>query len=172
MKGLWQDVKPVTAKLIEQRYPELDTTRNGECAATITNFGKGKITAVYGPVGTLYAATHSAANRKFIQRVVDRLYTPMVEVKGPPTIEVVLRKKDNKVILHLLNTTAMQVAENYATTDFIPAVGPVEIAVTLKKKPSRVMLEPESKKLKGVWKKGKWLATIDNLHIHSMIVFE
>jgi hypothetical protein len=46
--GLWQDVEPVSATAIEQRFPTYDSSRDGKCAATVNAFGKGKVAALYG----------------------------------------------------------------------------------------------------------------------------
>jgi hypothetical protein len=65
----------------------------------------------------------------------------------------------------------MQVAAEYATTDYIPAVGPVRIAIRLAANPSNVRLEPEGKVLTGTWADGVWTGTVPSVHIHSAVVF-
>lgn len=170
--GLWQRVQPGTAQQIEARYPEMDTTRDALCAATLSSCGAGRIAAIYGPVGSLFAAYHAPAVREFLNRVVRRVFAPAVEVEGPPTIEVALRRKDGKLVLHLSNSTAMQVAGDYAVNDFVPSVGPLQISLRLGNEPRRVTLEPGGKVLKQAWAGGTWRGAIDRLEIHSMLVFD
>jgi hypothetical protein len=171
LKGLWQDVEAAGAEVIAQRYPSTDTTRDGKVAATIRSVGKGMIGAIYGPAGFAFANTHAPATRAFIQTVVERLWQPSVKVEAPPVVEVVLRRKGTQTILHLSNATNMQVATEYATTDYIPSVGPVKISIQLAKKPSTVKVEPGGQVLTGTWANGVWTGTLPSVHIHSAVVF-
>jgi hypothetical protein len=167
VRGLWQEVELNGAQPLVERYPTYDSTRDGKCAATLNKYGAGAIAALYGPIGTAFALTHAAAARQVVARLVERLFTPMLSLEGPPTIEVALRKKGGKLLVHLLNSTAMQVAGEYAVVDFVPAVGPLRIKLRLPAKPRRATLEPEGRALAGEWKNGVWSATIDRVEIHS-----
>lgn len=172
VRGLWQDVEPAGAEIIEHRYPTYDSTRDAKCAATLAPCGKGQIAAIYGPVGTVFALTHAPETRRFTARVLARLFAPMVKVEGPPTVEVVLRGKAGKMVLHLNNATAMQVAGDHAAVDFIPPIGPLRISLRLPRRPARVTLEPGGRPLPGAWKDGLWTATLDRLDIHAMLVWD
>ncbi|MCC6860174.1 MAG: hypothetical protein IT158_16525 [Bryobacterales bacterium] len=172
LTGLWQDVEPRDAQAIEQRYPAFDSTRDGKCAATLSALGSGKIAAIYGPFGKVFTATHAAPARQFLDKVMRRLFTPLVEVAGPPSIEVALRKKSGRLALHLVNCSAMQVAAEYAISDFVPAVGPLEIRARLAGPPSRVTFEPGGRPVNGNWSNGEWRGVIDRLEIHGILAFE
>jgi len=82
---------------------------------------------------------------------------------------VVLRRKQGKLLVHLLNACAMQVAGDYAVTDFIPPVGPMEVRLRLKQKPVRVTLEPEGRALAGEWREGGWTGRLERLEVHSVL---
>lgn len=169
VRGLWQDVEPGAAEVLESRYPTYDSTRDAKCAATLSKFGAGRIAAIYGPAGSAFAATHAAPVRQFVKRVVDRIFTPMAVVDGPPTIEVALRRKNGKLLVHLGNCTAMQVAGDYATVDFIPPVGPLQLKLRMRQRPARVTLEPQGRPLAGSWKDGVWSGSLDRLDIHGIV---
>jgi hypothetical protein len=171
ISGLWQKVDPEGAQSIETRYSVLDTTRDGFCAATLTDCDSGKLAAIYGPLGSIFASFHAAANREFLDRVVRRQFSPQVEIDGPPTIEVALRKKASKTILHMANATAMQVAGDYAVNDYVPPIGPVKISIRLPERPRRVTLEPGGALLAGSWENGTWTGVLDKLEIHAMVLF-
>jgi hypothetical protein len=170
--GLWQAVRPVGAVAVETRYPTIDTTRDGACAATVVSCGRGRIAAIYGPVGALVASSHAAAIREFLDRAVRRVYSPQVEIDGPPTLEVALRRKDRRYLLHLCNATNMQVAADYAVTDFVPSVGPVGIRVALPGEPRSARIEPGGRPVHGEWSGGVWTGTVPSVHVHSVVVFE
>jgi hypothetical protein len=170
--GLWQDVEPAGARAIEERYPTYDSTRDAKCAATVQRLGAGEIAAIYGPAGTIFAAAHAPAMREFIGRVVSRLFTPAVTLDGPASVELCLRRKDGRLLVHLGNCTAMQVAGDYAVLDFVPAVGPLKLAVRLPSTPKRVTLEPEGRALEGSWSGGEWRGTIERLEVHGIVAVE
>jgi hypothetical protein len=167
--GLWQDVEPGSAETIESRFPTFDTTRDARCAATVSRLGTGRIAAIYGPLGSAFAATHAAATRQFVKRVMDRIFTPMAEVQGPPTVEMALRRKNGKLLVHLGNCAGMQVATDYAASDFVPPVGPLRIRIRTPRKPVRVTLEPQGRPLAGTWTDGVWSGTLDRLDVHAIV---
>jgi hypothetical protein len=96
----------------------------------------------------------------------------MVTVESPPTVEVVLRRKDGLLLVHLLNATAMQVAGDYSAIDFVPPVGPLRVNVRLPRPPRRVRLEPDSQPIEGSWGDGVWSAVIPRLELYSILVVE
>jgi len=173
LSGLWQDVEPVSARSLENRYPTYDSTRDAKCAASVCDFGKGKIAAVYGPVGSVFAASHAPAVRKFLHRVVSTIFTPDVSVEAPPTVEIALRRKHGRMLVHLVNVTAMQVAGDYAALDYVPAVGPIILTVR-GRKPRGVLLEPGGAALDVLQDEtaGTWRTTVSSIHLHEIVSIE
>jgi hypothetical protein len=167
--GLWQPIEPAGAKLLEERYPTFDSTRDAACAATLSSLGSGQIAAVAGPVGAIFADTHAPAIREFVRRIVRSIFSPLVRLQGPPTIEMALRTKEGRLLVHLLNSTGMQVSSEYVAGDFVPPVGPVRVEVRLAKAPRRATLEPGGRLLTGRHADGTWTATIDRIDIHEII---
>ena len=172
VRGLWQDVDPAGAHVLERRYPTYDSTRDGKPAATLSAFGDGMIAAIYGPVGAVFAQTHAPETRRLLGRVMGQIHTPSVEVDGPPTVEVVRRNKGDKTLLHLINVSGMQLASDYGAIDFVPAVGPLRISIRMRRRPPRVTLEPAGRVLKGSWSNGVWTTTLDRLAIHAILAWE
>lgn len=172
IEGVWQDVEPAGADVIETRYPTYDGRKDGRCAATWARLGAGEIVGFYGPLGAVFAVTHAPAAREVVRRLVRRLFEPIVRVEGPPTVEVVLRRKNGLLLVHLLNATAMQVAMDYSAVDFIPPVGPLRVSLKLSRPPRSARLEPEGVRLAGTWQEGVWSAEIPRLAIHSIVAVE
>lgn len=171
MSGLWQEVDPAGAEAIESCYDTYDSTRDAHCAATLSRFGTGRIAAIYGPAGTAFAQAHASSVRQFIGRVAGRIFSPMLTLEAPATVEATLRRKQGKLLLHLGNCTAMQVAGDYATVDAVPPVGPLRISLRTPGKPAQVTLEPEGRVLVGTWRNGVWTGTLDKLDIHAIVAF-
>jgi len=171
VSGFWQDVETEGAHVVEDRFPTYDATRDSFTAATMTSFGDGQIAAIYGPLGAIYAQTHAPETRNVFGRIVRQIYTPRAEVTGPPTIEVVRRRKNGREVLHLLNASGMQVASDYGAIDYIPPAGPLEVALTLPHHPESVTLEPDGERLEGGLRDGIWRCRIPSVAIHSMVVW-
>jgi hypothetical protein len=168
VKGVWQHIEPGAARVLALRYPAVDARHEGKPAAVSARVGKGEVVLVPGPVGVMYATTHAASVRRFGQALVAPLFEPLVRVEAPPTVEVVLRRKAGRLLVHLLNTTNMQVAGEYATTDYVPAVGPVHVTLG-KTRPKEVRQMPAGLALTPVLKNGQWVVEIDRLALHEVI---
>jgi hypothetical protein len=169
--GLWCSVDPSGAgEVIGQRFANFDSTRDSAPAATMRALGKGRIAGIFGPIGRAYAQTHDPSTREFLHSVLERLWTPMVQIGAPPTVEVSLRKSGSKYLLHLLNTTGMQVAGEYAAIDYVPEVGPITISARLPEKRPIAMLEPGATRLDAEWRDERMHFTVPRLHLHSVVV--
>lgn len=167
VKGVWQEIDPGTAKVLAERYPVLDSRSGGQAAAVSAAVGKGEVVLVPGPVGVVYAATHAAAVRDFGRALVAPRFAPLVKVSAPPTVEVVLRRKKGRLLVHLLNATAMQVAGDFATVDFVPPVGPVRLNFG-KRKPGAVDLVPDGRALQPRVVEGEWTVEIPRVEVHAV----
>jgi hypothetical protein len=165
--GLWQDVQPTTAKVLAERYSVLDTRTDGRPAATAAPLGQGELILIPGPFGVNYAATHAAPLHAFLRAIITPRFEPKVGVSAPPTVEVVLRRKDNQLLVHLLNATNMQVAGDFATTDYVPHIGPIRLFFG-KEKPKSVTLVPDGSVLTPLLIRDAWMVEIPQLHIHSI----
>jgi hypothetical protein len=172
VQGLWQAVDPDGAEVIETRFPTFDSSRDGLCAATLNQAGSGRIAAVHGPAGALYASTHAAALRQFLQRIVQRIFTPAAAIEGPPVLELVLRRKEGRLLVHLLNLAQMQVGADYVAGDFVPPVGPVRVSIKLSRPPARATLEPGARPIRGRYAAGVWSVSVPRIAVHEILVLE
>lgn len=167
--GLWQEVELVRARQIESRRDFGNNPRETRCAATVSEFGAGRVAGIYGPAGAAFAASHAPAIRQFVRRVTDQLFTPIFTLDAPPTVEAILRRKEGRLLLHLLNTTNMQIAGEYAAVDYVPAAGPIEVRVKMASPPKRATLEPEGRRLTGSWRNGVWSVRLERLELHGVV---
>ncbi|HET8548870.1 MAG TPA: hypothetical protein VFL57_12730, partial [Bryobacteraceae bacterium] len=167
-RGRWQDLEAGTASVIEQRYATFDTARDASVAAVL----HGRLALIPGPVSAAFAQSHDPSTRQFIARVIGRMWQPAVRVEAPPTVDISLRRKGARMVLHLTNSTGMQVAGDYAAVDFIAPAGPLGVSIDLPARPREVRLEPAGRVLPGIWNGSAWSATIDKLDIHAMVTFD
>ncbi len=160
-KGLWLDVEPGECRVLESRYPALDSRGPGKPAALARSWGAGEVVIVPGPTGDVYMATHAPAIRDFVRRLVAPRFTPLVAVEAPPTVEVALRRKGNRTLIHLLNSTAMQVAGDFAAVDFVPPIGPIRLNLD-RLKPKEIRLLPENRPMRAPYR-------VERLEVHSIV---
>ncbi len=173
--GSWQDVAVVRggARAMAMRTPGHCETVGPKIAATLARLGKGKIAAVYGPLGSAHLATHSPWVRDWFDHLLRKLYTPMVTIRGRHGVDLVLREKDGCIAVHLCNVSAVPTQREggsaYLFADRVPATGPLTLDIRLPGKPQKVRLQPEDRPLRGTWRKGVLTLTVPSVHIHSII---
>lgn len=173
--GLWQDVQaiPGKARVLAQRTPGHCEHVDAQPAATLARLGKGKIAAVFGPMGSAHLETHNPWTRDFMDHLLGKLYTPMVRMAGRHAIDLVVREKNDVLTIHLCNVGGMPTQREgggaYLFADRVPPTGPVTLNVRLPGRPRRVRLEPQGKTLKGKWAKGVLTLTVPEAGIHSAV---
>jgi hypothetical protein len=185
LKGLWQEIALPTGKSPSSKNVKLLATRNasyrGEIdptpAVTLTKLGRGKIAAFFGPLGQAYFSTHTPWLRDFTGVLLDQLYRPIVRVAGEGSVDLVLRTKNDRTAIHLVNNTAMPTSiaagsEQYWHTDHIPPTAELALTVRCPVKPRAVRSEPGAKKLSFTWQSGELSIVVPSVHIHTAIVIE
>lgn len=172
-KGAHQPVSlGATARPVGKMYDEFDFTGNAEPAASISPYGKGQIGAIHMNLGEAYRNTATAINRKFLDRVVRELFPePAVEVTGSHFVEVVLARKNDKTVIHLINSAGPQDNARVNIFDEIPPLGPLTVKHRIERTPARVTLEPGGLELKVSYDKGVAQVEVPRLEVHSMVVF-
>lgn len=144
-------------------------------AATLASYGKGMIAAVYAPLFGFFDSQHYPRIRSFAGEVFHAVAgKQMVELEAPPYIDMTIRKKENKLIVHLLNrgTTFPLSQSNGGGVEGIPPVGPISMHIELQNKPARVSLAPDPEGLQWEWKNNILEVKISSLKIHNAVVIE
>ncbi len=171
-EGLWQPIEVDGAEVVGRRYPTFDTREAAEPAATIARLGRGKVGAIYGPLGSVHLRYHTPQVRDFLKGVMQILFPgPLVELCGPPCVDVAVRRKAGRLLVHLVNTAGMQVASTYTILDAIPPVGPLTIKVRVAAPPLSVAVVPRCD-IVTAWEDGILSVELPSLEIHSVLSIE
>jgi hypothetical protein len=142
-------------------------------AASINQYGKGKIAGVYFDFGKQYRESRTVIAREFLNSLVRQLFPePVAEVSGSHTVDVTVNQINGKLAVNLVNTSGPHSDSTTHVFDEIPHVGPLEITIRCPNKPKKVMLESDGKKMKYTYRDGKIHTVLPQLDIHSVIVVE
>lgn len=154
-------------------YRENDNIGSWDIAASIAQYGKGRIGATYFNIGERYLKAATSVSRDFLNSLVKELFpNPIVEVKGSHMVDVTLNRIGEKMAINIVNTAGNHANNNVFVFDEIPPVGPLSISIRLKEEPNSIMLEPEGLKLPFTYNNGKAKVTIPKLDIHSIIIID
>ncbi|HEY5510342.1 MAG TPA: alpha-L-fucosidase [Prolixibacteraceae bacterium] len=154
-------------------YQAISMDGPSEIAATITPYGKGMIAATHLELGKAYVNRSAPVHRDFLAALVKELFPePLVQVQGSHYVDVTLNKKNNILILNLINAAGPHDNEKVMVHDDIPPVGPLQVNIRVKAKPQKVTLQPENKQLLFTYRGGSIQCTVPSLKIHEMVVVE
>ncbi|HEV2125998.1 MAG TPA: hypothetical protein VGW38_24850, partial [Chloroflexota bacterium] len=83
-------------RTVGRRFEQFNLRDEGEIASTLTRAGGGAIGAIYGPLGSAHYQYHHPATRTFVGEMMAMLFPePVVEIDGPSSIDVSVRRKDD-----------------------------------------------------------------------------
>ena len=176
LSGLWQSVKSAGAHIISHIHNGEEPQRDSldMPAVTINYYGKGKVIGIYAPVFQFFRSNPYPRLRRFIGEAVAAFENRnIVQVNAQPWVEVSLRKKDDRLLLHLLNkaTGHPLSAENHAVEE-IPVTGPIKITMQLAERPKGVSVYPEDDRLVYKWSNSVLEVELPGIHIHSIIAID
>ncbi len=154
--------------------PLLDDKLLPHPAVTVNRVGRGAVAYVPADVFHDFQRNRYPLTRAFVGDVVRALAGRLdVAVKSPICVDVVLRRKGEKSIIHLINRSSgiPNQPENGAIDD-IPTVGPVTVTMKVPRKPEKVSLAFEKGPLEWKHRAGKITVTVPAVHVHAAVVVE
>lgn len=184
--GLWQAVNPRPGtEVVATRTLTQHPARSPVPAATVTTCGKGRVAAVYGPLGAVNFRSHHPCLRELVARLLGRLYRPRVTVQadGSGKIDLVLRRQGRTLCVHLLNVNnlctseyasgpdgnAAQSSGLYPFTDRIPGVGPITVTVRGRGLPRWATVAPDGARLAVKKVAGGGRVILPRLALHGVV---
>ena len=143
-------------------------------AAEIVKHGEGLIGFILADIGDTYLRRKSHVHRQFAKSMISRLYEPKVFMEGPMYVDITVMKKNNSLMINLVNTAGPHSNKDVYTIDDIPPVGPVIIKMELDKEPESVTLVPSDTLIRTAWDKRKKLLSvkIPKIDIYEILVIK
>jgi len=154
-------------------YYEDDIGGESSPAASITQYGKGKIAAVYINLGERYRNSANVVSKNFLKALVRRLFpNPLVEVVGSQQVDVTAYHLDDKLMIALVNTSGPHADENVYVFDEIQQVGPLEIKVRTDRKPKAITVQPGGRTIDFSYEGNEVHLTLPSVEILDIVVIE
>ena len=176
----WHLTRPTSARGLGQlaTTPLLDDRLLPHPAAFVNKVGRGAVAYVPFGIFRFFEHTRYPLARAFVDEVTRALAgTLAISVRAPTCIDVVLRRKGSRSIVHLINrASGVPQRPNDGTVDEIPPMGPVEVRMKLDGKPKSVRLVLEKAPVDWKYRAGKRVGTLtarlECVHLHAALVVE
>ena len=176
VKGRWCDLRPAGAEVLAWRTPGFTEDEGRVPAAVLHRVGRGRLILAPGPLGAAFHQNSSPWLRDLCDELTRRLYRPAVRVTGSKTVDVALRRHDDRWLVHLTNTAGAPTHDDKSPgrvfADAIPPVGPLTLTVAARRGWSLRHAEfaPDGTLLKVRRAGGGWRIEVPALHIHAVVV--
>lgn len=160
------------AKEFAKIYAANDFRFSDGIAATISNYGKGKVAGVYFDMGENYLTTTSPVFRDFLSGIVAKLFPdPVIRTKGTHRLNVVPTVKNGKMLVQLVNTSGDHANRNVKGIDEIPALRNISVSILTGNRPEEIILQPENVKLDFTFSEKDKRASvlIPEIEIHNIL---
>lgn len=142
---------------------------------TLNQYGKGKAAYICGDIFSSYTFRNNWNIKDMFGNLVDLvLPEKIISIDAPDIVEVVLKKQENRTLVHLINHNGERSFNNtIAYTENIIPVYDIGVRVKVGSRPSSVKLMPENQPLKWEMQDISILSvTVPKLDIYSIIVIE
>lgn len=141
-------------------------------AATVREFGQGKIAGVYFDMGP-YRHLKSAALRRLFGGVMERMFPePAVKLRGSHLVDVSLMEKDGTLCVNLTNMGGQAFSAVDKTFDELPPLCGLEVEIAFDRQPAEVYIEPGHTVPEYTYQDGRISLGIERLDVHCVITVE
>ncbi|MCK4418207.1 beta-galactosidase trimerization domain-containing protein [Candidatus Aerophobetes bacterium] len=144
-------------------------------AITLNQYGKGRAVYISPPIFKAYYETNNQICRKIIKNLLGLLLPTEDQIlltNAPLSVEVSLMKKNNMMVIHLVNYHAEKQGGGARVIEQIPPLLDIDIKIKKPFEPARIYLAPSKKALGYKVENGRIAMTVPELHIHQMVVIE
>jgi hypothetical protein len=174
---VWQPVVPasgteVLIRRLNQQEPDKD--RTDQAVVTKRVLGKGAVVAVYGPIFRNYYSGHSPALRELVGNLLEGLGIRwMADVEGPPHLEMVLRQKNGKLLVNLLNRGSGEtLSPKRVIVEELPPIQHVVVRLRTDRRPKSVTIIPSDVHIDWSYRDGLVTVNVPRVDIHRVLVVE
>jgi hypothetical protein len=157
---------------LDEQDPEKN--RTDEVVVTKRNVGQGAVVAIHGQVFRDYSRGHYPLLRQFIAQIINGLAVPWrVTTDGPPRLELVLRQKEEKLLVNLINRGAGEaLSPTRVMAEELPPVEDVVVRVRHDQRPKSVSVVPANMTIDWTYANGMVTIQVPRVEIHRVLVID
>ncbi len=142
-------------------------------AATVIDYGQGRLAGVYADLGRWWLEGASPAVRRLLDRVLRRLVPdPLVELGEDVAVDVVVGRQQGRLLVHLVNVGGPHADPRVETFERVPPIQNLEVRVRLPARPERVFRQPGNRHLPFHYRDGVVQVALDRVEVHEILAFE
>jgi len=139
-------------------------------AVVINKYEKGNLIYITAPIFKSYYNYQNPHSARFILKIIDKLFpSPTVKLNAPPQVELVVTRKSNDLIVHLINLSGERKIGNWPLTEYVPELFNLVLKIRNNGKIEKIKSIPLEKKLLFQIKNGYAEINIDCLKIMETI---
>jgi hypothetical protein len=158
---------------LDEEHPE----PAGFPAAVCRRVGKGMVVHICTDLFARYRVLGDPQMLRWLREIMEYMDPrPLFQTDAPSWVDVSLRHKDRRLLVHLVNHSPgrdiLVLNGDDLWADEIPVIGPVQVTLRCASRPSRVYWEPSHEPLKFTFEKGVLKVRIGRLAIHGCLVVE
>lgn len=172
IKTQWQPITPKAGtETIGHVYQQRDYRFPSDYpVATINSYGKGKIAAIYLDMSTAYSTYRNPVFNNLIDSVLDRLVAnPTINVEGSDKVHVVLGKKGDATLIHLINSSGEHFNKNVLAYNELRPTPDLQVTLRVDKKPKTVKLQPNDQPLPFTFKDNSLDIQIPAIEVYGIV---
>jgi len=174
-RPLCRQVEVNTAKVFRYVMDQqiIDEDETSVPAITFNDFGKGKVAGVYFNIFSQYSNLLYPRVRDLVKEIIDGLDCNFMisDIVAPSYVHFILREKDNKIIVNLMNTGSVSSSlARPSMVEHVPTVSEIKFKIKLDKKPSYVEIAPSQININDCYKDGYLNITVNNLDVLESVV--
>ncbi len=150
LRTTWQPVKPAAGVTeIGQIFSQTDYRYTIDFpVATINRYGKGQIGAIYMDLSPVHGHFRNPVFSNLLKEIINHLVPDIsLSVHGTNEVHTILGKKNENILIHLINTSGHHANENVFGFDELRPTPALTISLKVDAKPKGVLLQPTGKKL-------------------------
>ncbi len=153
------------------RWHESDDLKSPSHPAAVTRkLGRGEIAGLALDFGARYRFQKTAQAREIFGALVQHLFpNPAVKVEGSHDVDVMVMKKEGRLLINLLNVSGPHDNRDCYTFDEVAPLGPLTLKIQVAARPRRIRLQPEGRRLSFQWKQGTATVVVPRLDIHAVL---
>lgn len=141
--------------------------------ATINQYGKGKIAAIYTDMFTAYNTYRNPVFNNLINKVIGQFVVdPTLKVEGSDKVHVLLGKKGDATLIHLINSSGEHFNKNVLAYDGLRPTPNLKMTLKSDKKPKKIKLQPSNEALKFTYKNGLIEIQVPAVEVYDIIEIE